>query len=85
MQADRDRLARIVDIPERPLAVLDKASRRDDAGQVGAADPQAVPDLMRFVRAHLDRRDVLERDLELSLESKELIGAADVNDEARWV
>ena len=39
VKTDGDRLLRVVDVPKRPLTVIDKASRGDNAGQVGADHP----------------------------------------------
>ena len=80
MEPDGDRPIRVVDVPERPLAVLQEPPRSDHAGQI-AAHPHPVVDLVRLGRRDLHPGEMLQRHLELALEGEELVRAPDVHDE----
>lgn len=81
-QADCDRLVRVLDVPERPLAMVDITASGDDSRKVGADDTQSVPNLVRFGYARVDTSDVLKGHFELTFESEETICPTNVNDEA---
>jgi hypothetical protein len=78
MQVNRDGFVGIVNIPEDSLTVLTKRSRRDDSGDIGSGQSNAVIPATCGFRICPDSRNVNERYFEAALESPELVRAPDV-------
>jgi hypothetical protein len=81
LQFNDDRVLRIVDIPEDPLAVLIEGASRHHSGNVGARHSQPVPPAVRYGWVCPDLTYVRQRNFERTLEGPQLVGSSDVEDQ----
>jgi hypothetical protein len=81
MKPDADRLVRVMNVPESPLAALQEAARGDESWDIGPSHAKPVKYAVGLGHSRIHTRDVLEWHLEPAREGEELVGARDVDDE----
>ena len=67
VERDHDGILRVVNVPKGPLSVLVKRPRRNDARQLRPRQPKPVPPALSDLRLMAHPRNMLERDLQMTL------------------